>query len=264
MQSAAAFPSLPILQSVSLDPLILLWILVIAIVAFGLERFFGYQIRMFGKRVWLPLHVVNNMVLTIRLLLLVGASALIISLAGMPTEWIVAISAILGSAIGFASNKTLGNFIAGFFLLAARPFRVGDYVKIGTLEGIVEEVAINYSRIRTTDSIVAISNLQLLDRDITNFRCSDIPLGKSLYSYNFEMGFSHAVPEDKLAQIIAGTLAEEEGFQSPPTFTLDRTTADSRFYRVFFQVNDPQMIFAKRSAIHRKVLGKWDSARLGS
>jgi len=263
MQPPTALPPIPIRQSFSPDPLILIWIAVIALVAFGLERLSSYQIRKFGKKVSLPLHVVNNIMLTIRLLLLVGASASIISLAGMPTEWIVAISAILGSAIGFASNKTLGNFIAGFFLLAARPFRVGDYVKIGTVEGVVEEVAINYSRIRTMDSIVAISNLQLVDRDIPNYRCADAPLGKSLYSYNFEMGFNHAVPDSKVAQIIADTLAEEKDFPSPPTFTLDRTTADSRFYRVFFQVGAPQAIFAKRSAIHKKGLGKWDAARLG-
>jgi len=256
---------LPIQQSLSIDPILLVWAFVIATTAVMLERLFSYQIRKFGKKARLPLHVANNMVLSIRLLLLVGTSALIISLAGVPMEWLVAISAILGSAVGFASNKTIGNFIAGFFLLAARPFRVGDYVKIGTVEGIVEEIAINYTKILAMDdSIVAISNLQLLDRDITNYRCTDAPIGKSLYHYNFEMGFNHSVSDAKMAQIFSEVLAGHKDPPSAPTFTLDRTTVDGRFYRVFFYVNNPDEIFQKKNKIYEQVLGKWDAARLGS
>jgi small-conductance mechanosensitive channel len=263
VQTATALFTLPIQQSLSIDPVILIKIIVIATVAIVLERLFSRQIRRFGKRVTLPLHVTNNIVLTLRLLLLVSASALIISLAGVPMEWLVAISAILGSAIGFASNKTIGNFIAGFFLLAARPFRVGDYVKIGAVEGVVEEIAINYTKILTMDdNIVAISNLQLLDRDITNYRCTDAPIGKTLYHYNFEMGFNHSVSDAKMAQIFAEVLAEHKDLPSVPTFTLDRTTIDGRFYRVFLYVTDPEEIFQKRNQIYEKVLGKWDAARL--
>lgn len=250
--------------SLPVDFMTLAWIAVIATVAVVLERLFSRQIRKFGKKVGLPLHVVNNMVLSLRLLLLLGASALIIGLAGVPMEWLVAISAILGSAIGFASNKTIGNFIAGFFLLAARPFRVGDYVKIGTVEGIVAEVAINYTKILTMDdNIVAISNLQLLDRDITNYRSSDEPFGKGLYHYSFEMGFNHSVSDAKMAEIFAGVLAEESGLPMAPTFVLDRITVDGRFYKVFLQVRDPQKIFEKRRKIYEKVTAQWDKARLG-
>lgn len=240
------------------------WIVVIAVVALVLERLFSSYIRKFGKRVSLPLHVVNNMVLSIRLLLLVGALSMIIGLAGVPMEWLVAISAILGSAIGFASNKTIGNFIAGFFLLTARPFRVGDYVKIGAVEGIVAEIAINYTKILTIDgNIVAMSNLQLLDRDITNYRLYEETVEEPLYRYNFEMGFNHSVSEAKMAEIFTEVLAEERDLPTPPTFVLDRTTVDGRFYKVFLQVSNPQIIFEKRRRIYERVMSRWDKARLG-
>jgi len=128
MLSAVEFFTTPTQYYLPVDLTTLIWIAVIAIVAIALERLLSRQIRNFGKRVGVPPHVTNNMVLTVQLLLLVGASALIIGLAGVPMEWLVAISAIFGSTIGFASNKTIDNFIAGFFLLAARPLRVGDYV----------------------------------------------------------------------------------------------------------------------------------------
>lgn len=243
----------------------IIWIGVIAIVAFLLERLFSRQIRKFGKKAGMQHDVTNNMVLTARLFLLFLASVLIIRFAGVPTDILVAISAILGSAIGFASNKTIGNFIAGFFLLAARPLKVGDYVRVGAIEGFVAEIAINYTKILNMDSnIVAISNLQLLDRDITNYRYHDETLGEQTYCYNFEMGFSHAVPVAKMEEILAEVLAEQEGHSKAPRFTLDRTDHNGRFYRIFIYVDDPRQIYEKRNVIAKKVMAKWDSARLGT
>ena len=133
------------------------------------------------------------------------------------------------------------------------------------MEGIVAEIAINYTKILTMDSnIVAISNLQLLDRDVTNYRCYDERLGQSLYCYNFEIGFNHSVSEAKIAQIFGEVLSEHSDCPNQPTFALDRTTVDGKFYRVFLYVNDPRQIFEKRSKIFEQILGKWDAAKLGS
>ncbi|MFW9906821.1 MAG: hypothetical protein ACFFFH_21130, partial [Candidatus Thorarchaeota archaeon] len=41
---------------------------------------------------------------------------------------LLGISAILGTAIGFASTTTMGNFLAGLYIMAARPFLIGDYI----------------------------------------------------------------------------------------------------------------------------------------
>ncbi len=249
--------------SISLTHLI--YIGIIAIVAVVLERIFSHQIHNLGRKAKLPPFVTNNMVLTVRLLILIGAAVLILGLAGVPYDWLVAISAILGGAIGFASQKTIGNFIAGFFLLTARPFRVGDYVKVGTVEGIVNEIAINYTKILTPDnSIVAISNLQLLDRDVTNFRSTSTPLGHNLYCYNFEVGFNHSVPEAKIAKIFEEVFSKYGDWPQKPAFTLDRTTVDGRYYKVYLYTSDPQEIFQKKGLIYREILGRWDAARLGS
>ncbi len=86
------------------------------------------------------------------------------SLGGVQAEWLLSVSAIGGAALGFASQKTIGNFLAGLFLLVAKPFKVGDYVKLGTVEGIVQEITINYAKILTSgNNIVSVSNLQILE-----------------------------------------------------------------------------------------------------
>jgi hypothetical protein len=80
-------------------------------------------------------------------------------------------SVLLGSAIGFASSSTIGNFIAGLYLLVTNPFNIGDYVILPNLkvEGIVEEISINYTNILTPEGIhVLITNQKLLGTIIKN------------------------------------------------------------------------------------------------
>ncbi|MHA1214356.1 MAG: mechanosensitive ion channel domain-containing protein [Candidatus Hodarchaeales archaeon] len=86
-------------------------------------------------------------------------------------EFFIGAAALLGTAIGFASSTTIGNFISGLFLLVTNPFSVGDYVMLPKLdvEGIVEEISINYTIILTPQGIRSIiSNKNLLGTTIQN------------------------------------------------------------------------------------------------
>ncbi len=86
-------------------------------------------------------------------------------------ELFIAAAALLGTAIGFASSSTIGNFISGIYLLVTNPFSVGDYVILPNLkvEGIVEEISINYTSILTPEGIhVLITNQKLLGTIIKN------------------------------------------------------------------------------------------------
>ena len=148
----------------------------------------------------------NELVLAFRLLILIGAITFIGRVGGLPADWFVVFSALGGAAVGLASTKTIGNVIAGLYLLAARPFKVGDYVRVGTVqigwvEGIVQEVTINYTKILTIgNNVISISNLQIMDRDITNyFYESEEHI--TIYCYTFEIGFDHSVSADKIGEI---------------------------------------------------------------
>ena len=174
-----------------------LGIIFIAAIAITVERVITRYLSRVAKRAKLEPNTANNLALTFRIIILIGAVAAISRVGGFPSEWILSISAIGGAAVGFASQKTIGNFIAGLFLLAAKPFKVGDYVKIGTVEGIVQEITINYAKILTSgNNTVSISNLQLLDRDITNYLYESTEKG-NLYCYTFEIGFDHSVANRK-------------------------------------------------------------------
>jgi small conductance mechanosensitive channel len=82
---------------------------------------------------------------------------------------LLASSAVIGLIIGFAARTTLGNFIAGILIAFTQPVRLGDEVVIGDAEGIVEEIGLTYTFVRTEDnSRLVIPNERLASDTIRN------------------------------------------------------------------------------------------------
>ena len=82
---------------------------------------------------------------------------------------LLASSAVIAIVVGFASQRTLGNFIAGLLIAFTQPLRLGDRVEIGDDEGVVEEIALTYTFIRTDDDArVVIPNEKLASDTIRN------------------------------------------------------------------------------------------------
>jgi small-conductance mechanosensitive channel len=237
-------------------------ILLIAIIAVTVERLLSRYLTHFAKRVKLEPSTGNNLVLTFRILILIFAILSISSLGGVQTEWLLSVSAIGGAAVGFASQKTLGNFIAGLFLLAAHPFKVGDYVKIGTVEGIVQEITMNYTKVLTSgNSIVSITNLQILDREITNY-LYESSKNYSLYCYTFEIGFDHSITTEKLNQLFNQIFdSYSRVLPRRPSFMLIRSGAIDRVYLIYLYVDKPQDIFTLRPRIADELFLRWDEER---
>lgn len=83
---------------------------------------------------------------------------------------ILASSAILGLVVGFASRTTLANFVAGVLIAFTQPLRLGDWVEVGGADGVVEEIGLTYTFIRTADgSRLVIPNEKLASDTIRNF-----------------------------------------------------------------------------------------------
>ena len=82
---------------------------------------------------------------------------------------LLASSAILALIIGFASQRTLGNFVAGLMIAMTQPLRLGDWVEVGGVTGAVEEIGLMYTFIRTEDNArLVIPNEKLASDTITN------------------------------------------------------------------------------------------------
>jgi small conductance mechanosensitive channel len=71
--------------------------------------------------------------------------------------------------VGFASQRTLGNFVAGLLIALTQPLRLGDEVVIEDSEGIVEEIGLIYTFVRTENGDrLVIPNEKLASDTIRN------------------------------------------------------------------------------------------------
>ncbi len=90
---------------------------------------------------------------------------------------------ILGVALGFASQTSVSNLIAGFFLIAEEPFKVGDAIQVGDVTGQVLTIDTLSVKIRTFDNrMVRIPNETLVKSEVTTItrfpiRRMDISIG---------------------------------------------------------------------------------------
>ncbi len=113
----------------------------------------------------------TGITLVTRLLFFVMAITLSIDMLGTDVTTVLSITAIFGTAIGLAFSQALSNIVSGFYVLVARPFKVGDYVRIGSAEGIVREITLNYTRILLPDETKQfVPNSKIVSSEVTNFR----------------------------------------------------------------------------------------------
>ncbi len=82
---------------------------------------------------------------------------------------VLASSAVLGLVIGFASQRVIGNTVAGIMIAFTQPLRLGDDVEVEGARGIVEEIGLNYTWLRTPDdNRVVVPNEKLASQTIRN------------------------------------------------------------------------------------------------
>jgi small conductance mechanosensitive channel len=103
---------------------------------------------------------------TLNILLVVG----ILGYFGIQTTTFAALFATVGIAIGAAWAGLLSNFAAGVFLIVLRPFKVGDFVIAGGVNGTIKEIGLFSSTIITPDNVSTIvGNSKILGDTIQNF-----------------------------------------------------------------------------------------------
>ncbi len=93
---------------------------------------------------------------------------------GVSTASFVAVVGAAGLAVGFALQGSLANFASGVMVILFHPFKVGDYVEAGGIGGVVEEVQIFATVLRTPDNKRIIApNSAITGGTITNYSAND-------------------------------------------------------------------------------------------
>jgi small-conductance mechanosensitive channel len=182
-------------------------------------------------------------------------------IGGVPPDWLVAYSALGGAAIGFASTRTLGNFFAGLFVFITRPFRVNDFVRIDNIEGVVEEITFNYTKIRTqSNTLVFISNLKILDQNVVNYKYRGQK--PPLYCYPVALTFDHSLTTSQLEKTFDEVIERYgEKLVIKPEYAQLSMGAFDRSYVFYLHFKKPQDIFTVHPAFVKDITQAWDRAR---
>ncbi len=94
----------------------------------------------------------------------------VLGVFGVQTASLVAVLGAAGLAIGLAMQGTLSNFAAGVMLLIFRPFQVGDLVDVGGTIGVVVEIGVFATTLKSPDNImIVVPNSQVYGQTIKNF-----------------------------------------------------------------------------------------------
>ncbi len=97
-------------------------------------------------------------------------SASILSQFGVNVLSLITGLGVVGIAVGFAAQDTLGNFVAGTTLLIERPFRIGDWVQVNGQLGKVREITLRNTRLVTRDNVyTSIPNSEVASSEILNY-----------------------------------------------------------------------------------------------
>jgi MscS family membrane protein len=127
----------------------------------------------------------------LKLALVVAVAIAAAQAVDLPLGGMLAGLGIGGLAVAFASKEALSNLFGAGILLADRPFRNGDTIAIGEVQGTVEHVGIRSTRIRTMDdTVIVLPNGKLSDALINNYGARR----HRLFRTKFSVGYG-ATPE---------------------------------------------------------------------
>jgi small-conductance mechanosensitive channel len=121
------------------------------------------------------------------------------------------IAAAATLAIGFAMQDVIKNFVAGVFIFTDKPFRIGDWIEWDGNSGVVEDISLRVSRVRTFDNeLMTVPNSQLTDGVIKN------PVAKDKLRLKFLFGIGYDDDIDKATEIIIEEAEERDDILDDP------------------------------------------------
>jgi small-conductance mechanosensitive channel/CRP-like cAMP-binding protein len=151
-------------------------------------------------------------------------------------EKLLTTSAVGAVVVGFALQDTLGNLFSGLAIQIEKPFRVGQWIRVGEFEGKVQEVTWRATKLLTKAGQFAIVPNSVMSKDpILNYSEPAIPTRLEV-----EVGASYDVPPNAVKQAVHEALENAPmALREPaPDVLLHEFAASSVTYRVRFWTDD--------------------------
>ena len=146
------------------------WSLVVVTVFHFLIRFLVWILEALAERSVRRRFTFKSLVPIVRMVLWATAAFLILrTVFGVDAQGLLAASAAVGVALGFAAQDLLKNVFGGLIVVFDQPFQVGDKISVGETYGEVVSIGLRSTRIVTADdSLVSVPNAQIVQEEVAN------------------------------------------------------------------------------------------------
>lgn len=184
------------------------------------------------------------------LLLTVSTLVAIIVVAPLPestrNQVLGLLGLVLSGVIALSAAPFVTNFMATVMLRVTKPFRVGDFIHVGTMYGKVSERGLFDTEIQTENrELIAIPNGTFINQPVTVVRSSGVIVSATV-SLGYELGYSQIEP-------LMLKAAEEAGLTDPYIHIIALQDF-SVSYKVCGLLADVQSALTARSELNRKLL----------
>ena len=119
-----------------------------------------------------------NLVHLVQRLLYIVALAVIfittLAMLNVPITAFAFLSGAIAIGFGFGAQNIINNFISGWILMGEKPIRIGDFLEVEGVKGVVEEINTRSTRVRRVDGVhMLIPNSKLLENTVINWTLRD-------------------------------------------------------------------------------------------
>jgi len=166
---------------------------------------------------------------------------------GIQTTSFIAILGAAGLAIGLALQGSLSNFAAGFLMIIFRPFKVGDFIEGAGVSGVVEEISIFTTTMKTGDNkTIIIPNSSLSNGNIINYSTKETRRVDLLVGVSYDADLKHVrnvleeliAAEDRVLKDPAHMIAVAELGADSVNFTVRLWVKSADYWGVTFAMNE--------------------------
>lgn len=253
-----------VLEYIRLNYMRFVWAVVSVLIIYAAYRVVSGFITRRGKERGIEPHVRNIVRLLLRVVAIVVATTTVFNIFEVPTDLFLGGSALIGAALGFGSSQTINNIVAGFYVLLTQPFKVKDYVKIGDLEGQVEEISINYTNLYTpTFNLLKVPNTQVMNSKILNLT------HEGNIKYTFKVNFGHDLTEKQVMDMVLQPAIDDfhvncvNGEFRCPEVYMDAADRLGKTYmiRLFIPKGEAKTLYTMQPELIRLIMARYDEAR---
>jgi hypothetical protein len=161
-----------ILDDLSTEALKLIVLIAVIFLVYVIQRVVQYLLSRAVRRN--PAIALDDVINGVRVLTRLGAGLIvlytILFLFELHPNIILGISTLIAAIVTFSTVESVQNFVAGLFILITRPFGVRDLISIDDQEGVVTEISLNFTKLKTLDNTYTyIPNKNIIKAKITNY-----------------------------------------------------------------------------------------------